>query len=436
VLRSRAPFDFRVGANVGYTREEQPLDFQIPGDTRDKEITAITNYGINATLPFVTGTSVEVTGGFVRRDTNSPFNQFEFFPEASITVRQQLLNGFGLVPNLGPTWIAEGNQQIADWQIDVARNTIAFNVAMAYWDLVEAQGALRVFLNQEELARDALSLAQQRLEAEIGTQQDVLTQQANLLATQSEIIQAEGAVDQRVDDLLRAMHPDLIHGYAMFENYRIVIEPLTEVDSSRAAGDAPPLMGEVQAALRHRPEIRQAQKRIENAGLSIEVSEYGLLPRLELSGTFGNEGSGATFDDSWETFFRFENLRYGFTLNFSVPLQNSAARADMTAAELNKRTAILAARDAETTVILEVATAVRAMRTARRAVDAAEERTRAERARHSAEQDRQRAGLATSFEVRQVLNDLTVAELELLRARISVERARMQMQKATGEMGR
>jgi outer membrane protein TolC len=119
-----------------------------------------------------------------------------------------------------------------------------------------------------------------------------------------------------------------------------------------------------------------------------------------------------------------------------VPLQNSAARADMTAAELNKRTAILAARDAETTVILEVATAVRAMRTARRAVDAAEERTRAERARHSAEQDRQRAGLATSFEVRQVLNDLTVAELELLRARISVERARMQMQKATGEMGR
>ncbi len=436
VVASRAHLDFRVGANVGYTREEAEVVSRFPGDAREQEINAVTNYGINATLPFASGTTVEFDGGFVRRDTNNPFTTFEFFPDASLLVRQSLLNGVGTVPNLGPTWIAENNQQIADWQVEASRNDQAFNVAMAYWSLVEAEGELAVFRAQADLASDALELAQQRLDAEIGTRLDVLDQQTNLETTQVAIIRAEGLVEQRIDELLYAMHPDLIHGYALFENYRIVIQPTTAVDLEPAAGDAPSLLSEVQAALRRRPEIRQARKRVENSGIAIRIGEYGLLPTLDLEGHVGNSGSGVEFEESWENFFELKNLRYGFALNFSVPLQNSAARANLTQAELNRRSAILAARDVETNVILEVNSAVRALRTSRRAVEAATKARTSAFARHEAEQERQRAGLSTGFDVKRVQNELTAAELELVKARIELERARMQLQRATGEMGR
>ncbi|MBK8206369.1 MAG: TolC family protein [Planctomycetes bacterium] len=436
VVGSHANLDFRVGGNIGYHREEAQIDARFFGDTRDKEITATTNYGINANLPFASGTTLDVSMGFVRRDTNNPFSTFEFFPTSTITVTQHLLNGVGLTPNLGGTWVAENDQLIANWQVEATRNEQAFNVAMAYWSLVEAEEELQVFRNQADLATDALSLARSRLEAEIGTRLDVLAQEANLKATQVSIIRAEALVDQRTDELLYAIHPDLIHGYALFSNYRVVIQPLTKSDSSRNNADAPTLMAEVKAALRRRPEIRQAAKRIESAGIRVEMGEYGLLPTLDLEGSFGNDGSGVTFDDSWESFFDFKNLNYGFNLNFSVPIQNSAARAALTQAEINKRSAILSARDTETTIILEVAQAVRNITTARRAVDAAEEAFRLQDETHDAEMERQKAGLATSFEVKQALNDLTNAELEVVKARIGMERSRLQLQKATGDMGR
>lgn len=436
VVAARANLDFRVGANAGYVREESQIDTRFPGDTRSIEVSGVTNVGVNAVLPFATGTEIEFQGGFVRRDSNSPFQTFEFFPSATVILRQHLLNGLGFVPNLGGRWIAENNQQVANWQVEATRNNQAFAVAMAYWNLVEAEGELEVFRRGEDLANDALELARQRLEAEIGTLLDVIRQEANLKSTQGLIIQAEALVEQRVDELIYAIHPDMLHGYSMFENFRIVVEPATRVDDRRADADVPNLLPEVRAALRRRPEIRQAQKRIENAGIRMDMGEFDLLPSLDLDLEFGNRGSGRDFEESFENFNEFRNLRYGFGLNFSVPLQNSAARAAMTQAEISMRNAILAARDAETTVILEVAAAVRSMRTARLAVAAAEDARRLQSETYAAEQDRQRAGLATSFDVKQTLNDLTAAELELVKARISMERGRLELQRATGEMGR
>ncbi|MCB9893909.1 MAG: TolC family protein [Planctomycetes bacterium] len=436
VVGAKANLDFTIGANIGYNRTEEAVQSRFPGDTRDKSITGVTTFGINASLPFATGTTLDVSGTFVRNDSNSPFQSFEFYPSTTLKVTQHLLNGFGFVPNLGSSWIAENNRAVADWQVEVTRNEQALAVAMAYWNLVEAEQELDVLYRQEDLAKDALDLAKSRLEAEIGTRLDVLAQEANLKSQQVSIIQAETLVEQRTDELLHAIHPDLIHGYALYDNYSIVIEPTTNADTSRVGADEPNLLAEVKAALRRRPEIRQAAKQIENAGISINMSEYGLLPTLDLESSITISGFGKEFDDSLSSYDDFDNLKYGFDLRFGVPLQNSAARSSLTKAEISKRNAILSARETETGVILEVAAAVRQIKSTRRAVNAAEESRSLQAETYEAEQERQKAGLATSFEVKQALNDLTQAELGLVKAKINLERARLQLQKATGELGR
>jgi len=434
-MASKANLDFFAGANLGYVRDEGPVTRRFPGDTRTKEITGTTTFGANASLPFATGTTVNLDAGFQRVDSNSPFSTFEFFPTTTLKITQHLLNGVGFVPNLSNTWIAEGNERVADLNMAATRNTQSYNVAVAYWNLVEAQEDLKVLRKQEELARDALELAKNRREAGLGTRLDELAQESNVAAQQRGIIAAEALEETRCDELLRAMHPDMLTGYTLFDNYRVIIDPTTAADSARMDGFEPSLINELKGALRKRPEIAVARKQIENAGIAIKRDEYGLLPTLDVSGEFSVNGFGAEFDDSLTNYTDFENLRYGFTFTFGVPIQNRAARASLDSSVIAKRQAILNAREAETNVITEVAAGVRQIKSTKRGVVAAETAQKLALETYSAEQERQKAGLATAFEVKQSLNDLTSAERDLIKARIELEKARLALLKATGELG-
>jgi outer membrane protein TolC len=434
-MASKSNLDITAGANLGYRRSESALQTVLPGDTRSADITATTTYGLNANLPFATGTNVALDASFRRVDANSPFSKFEFFPSTKLTVTQHLLHGVGFVPNLSNTWIAEGNERIAELNLAATRNSQAYAVAIAYWDLVESREDFNVLLKQEELANEALSLAQNRADAGLGTKLDVLAQKSNLASLKRSLIQAEYLVEQRTDELLRAIHPDLLTGYSLFTSYKIVIETLTEAKTEIPTGLEPSLINELKGALRKRPEIAVARKGIENAGLAISRDEYGLLPTLDLSGDFTVNGLGATANDSFESYTDFTNLNYGFTLTFGVPIQNRAARASLDASVIRKRQAILDAREAETDVIMEVAAAVRGITSAIRGVEAAQQARDFANDTHKAEVERNKAGLATAFEVKQALNDLTAAERDLVRARIEFEKAKLALLKATGELG-
>lgn len=436
VVGARSNLDFTVTASVNYTRTERPVNTSFPGDPRSTEISAVTNYGVGVTLPFASGTTVELGGAFVRNDSNSPFQNFEFFPETTLVLRQHLLNGFGFVPNLGQVWLADNQKIIADQQVSAARNFQAFNVAVAYWDLVQAEQELDLFRKEEELAREARDLAQSRLDAGIGTRLDVTTQDAQVKQSELAIIQAENTRETRRDGLLRLIHPNLISGFALFRDYRVIINATTQADTAAQAGDEPVQLEEVRAALRRRPEMLQARKRVENAGINIDITEHGLLPTLDFEAEFGVNGSGRTADDSLESYNEFDNLRYGVGARFSAPLQNRAARANHTRAEIGRREAILAFRETETDIILEVLAAVRNIRSSRLAVAAAMEGQRLQEETWRAASDRQAAELATPFDVKQALNDLTEANLNLSRARISLQRSRLALMKATGELGR
>ncbi|MCF6229127.1 MAG: TolC family protein, partial [Planctomycetes bacterium] len=213
-----------------------------------------------------------------------------------------------------------------------------------------------------------------------------------------------------------------------------IIETTTGVDTNTGAENLE-VLEELKAALRRRPEIAQSRKRIENAGISIDVAEYGLLPTLDLNLDFGTSGFGENPGDSFDSMLEFKNTSYGFGLTFGVPLQNRGARSNSTLANIEMRNSILAARELETAVILEVNGAVRQIRSARRQIESASEARRLQAETHEAEQERQRAGLSTPFEVKQALNDLTSAELNLVKARITLQLAHLALKKSTGELG-
>ncbi len=435
-LSANGALDIVAGATFNYTREQEEVQSRFVGDQREQQISGTTRYGLSAVVPFATGTTAEITGAFVRSDTNNPFQTFEFFPETTLKLRQHLLNGVGIIPNLGPIWLAEGAERIAEYDLIATRNNTIFNVAIAYWDLVEAEQDLGVLQKQEELAKEAVQLAENRLDAGIGTRLDVLAQKSNLASQQRLIIQAQALVGTRVDDLLHLVHPELLTGYTLFDGFSLDVTPLTQPDETRVADRPISMTAELRGALGRRAEIAAARKGVENSGLAIQINEFGLLPVLDVEGEFGVSGFGVTQDDSFENYGDFNNLRYGVGFTFSVPVQNRRARGALEQAVVNRRTAILNAREAETVVIVEVAEAVRLIESAREGLRAAREARNLADETYKAEQERQRADLATAFEVKQALNDLTAAERDLVKAKVELEKAYLTLRKATGEMGR
>ncbi|MCC6574227.1 MAG: TolC family protein [Planctomycetes bacterium] len=435
-MTANGALDATAGATFKYTREQEEVQSRFGGDTRDRSISGVTTYGISGIFPFATGTTAEVTGAFVRSDTNNPFQTFEFFPETTFMVRQHLLNGFGLIPNLGPIWLAEGAERIAEFDLAATRNLTAFNVANAYWDLVASIKDVEVLQSQRKLALEALDLANNRLNAGIGTRLDVLAQESNLAAQEVLIIKAEALVGTCTDDLLYLVHPELLTGYAMFDGYKLEVQPQTQPDDTKLGSNPITLLGELKGALGRRPEIAAARKTVDLSGLSIEINEWGLLPTLDVEGEFAVAGFGVTSNDSFENYGDFDNLRYGVGFTFGVPIQNRRARGALEQAVVNKRNAILAARDAETGVIIEVAAAVRLIETGREALRAARKAQELASETYKAVQERQAADLATAFEVNQAQNDLTAAKRDFAKATVDVEKAYLALRKATGEMGR
>src|SRR6266853_3723586 len=118
---------------------------------------------------FHTGTAFSAAFNNTRASTSSPQNFFD--PSVSsnfiLIANQQLLNGFGLLPNERNIRIAKLNKYLADQTFDQQVITSVTAVANAYWELAFARGNVDVALHQIELANKLYS--DNKKQVDIGT---------------------------------------------------------------------------------------------------------------------------------------------------------------------------------------------------------------------------------------------------------------------------
>src|SRR5262249_18292907 len=95
---------------------------------------------------FWTGTSLQVGFNNTRSSVASPFDLFNPSVQStlSVTVQQQLLNGFGRLPNTKNIMIAKNNKKVADLQFQLQAITTVTSTITAYWELVYARANVDV----------------------------------------------------------------------------------------------------------------------------------------------------------------------------------------------------------------------------------------------------------------------------------------------------
>ena len=416
------------------------------------------NFGVQK--GWLTGTTVTLAGSTVSQTSNNA--RAEVNPvnsgNANIELRQRLLQGFGFAANSRFIRVAKNDIKISDL---VFRQQVIQTIAAVinlYADLVSFNEDVRV-------RRQALQLNEKlyndnKKQVEIGTLApiEIVRAEAEVARSQQELTASETRLLQQETIIKNALSRTGVNN-PLIATARIV--PTDPLQVPPASEQVRPIQDLVQVAVENRPEIRQTEINLENAKISLAGSKSQLLPSLDFVATAQNNGlagqvnvlplpadflaGGVTqrranpaflggVGSAWQQIFSRNYPDYSVGFQLSFPIRNRAAQSDVVRDQLSLRQAEIRQRQQLNQVSVDVQNALIALQQARAQYQAAEKSRVLQEQTLDAEQKKYALGASTIFFVIQAQRDLASAQAAEVSALSAYNRARVQMDLATGQV--
>lgn len=410
-----------------------------------------TTANVSVEKGLTTGGAVSVSFENQHQDINNPL--FSFSPYSTSTLRldfrQPLLRGFGRAVTTRYIRIAKNNQKVSDLVFRQQVISTIDAVIRLYWDLASLTEDVRVRQEAVVSAQQLLSDTQESAKLGVRASIDVTRAQAEVSRRQRDLVIARSLARQQSellkDYLVRASENTLRD---------IVIEP---TEPMALPGEAPekPLEELVSSALQERPDLAQARIQLENSLISLKGSRSALKPSLDLVASAANNGLGGSpnptqlstiapstpnpffvggYGDAVGQVFQRNFPDYGVAVQFSVPLLNRAARADVTRDQVQVRQQEIRLKQLEKQARLEIRNAQIAVEEARASYESARQERILEEQTLDAEKEKLGVGASTTFLVIQYQRDLTQARSSESTAQSSYWKARAALDRAMGTM--
>jgi outer membrane protein len=410
------------------------------------------------TQGFQWGTAI--TAGFnnTHVTTNNPTSLLtpELTSNFQFKITQNLLQGFGTLPNLRFIQIAKNNREISDVAFRLQTITTVDQIENMYWDLVYAYENVRV--QEEALTYAQKALDDSKRQAQVGTvppiqvvsaQSTVSTDQQNLILAQNNLqleeLLMKNAVSRSIEDPVLA-EADVIPTSTMQVPQEEPVVPTQDL---------------INEALDHRAELVESRIDLNSRDLSSKAVRNALLPTLDAFAYYGGSGVGgdlalpacttAVLTGCYRTlpppFQNTTNVGYGSTLHqlvnstapdkgvgltLNIPLRNREAQANQVRAELEYRQAQVRLHQLENQVRIEVRNAQFDVKQNRASVQAAQYAVDFARQTFDADQQKLKVGLTTQTAILQDASTLTTAESNLVSAKAAYEKSRIELDRATG----
>ncbi|HEY9898200.1 MAG TPA: TolC family protein [Pantanalinema sp.] len=188
-----------------------------------------------------------------------------FMLSETLSVTQPLYTGGRL--GLGQEAAAAG-KAMAQEGARLSRQSVAFDTANAYLNVLRAESLLTAVLESDRQAQAHFKDAQAREKNGIGTRFDTLQAQTALANVKGRVIQARNAVKLARLSLSTAIHEPL-------DDRALLAPSLPAVTADDGA---------VESGIQARPEVKVAQGQQRIDALSTEITRRGLLPTVGVSG--------------------------------------------------------------------------------------------------------------------------------------------------------
>ncbi len=414
------------------------------------------------TQGFQWGTALSAGFNNTHVTTNSPTSLLtpDLSSNFQFKITQNLLQGFGSLPNLRFIRIAKNNREISDVAFRLQIITTVDQIENMYWDLVYAYENVRV--QQEALTYAQKALDDSKQQAKVGTappiqvvsaQSTVSTDQQNLILAQNNLelqkLLMKNALSRSIEDPVLA-EADVIPTSTMVIPQEEAVVPTQDL---------------INQALDHRAELVESRIDLNSRDISSKAVRNALLPTLDAFAYYGGSGVGGSVNaaipncnNTTSTFcfnptnapppFQTSNtVGYGGTLNqlvnstapdkgvglsLNIPLRNREAQANQVRAELEYRQAQVRLHQLENQIRIEVRNAQFDVKQNRAAVQAAQYAVDFARQTLDADQQKLKVGLTTTTAILQDASTLTTSESNLVSAKAAYEKSRIELERATG----
>jgi outer membrane protein len=374
---------------------------------------------------------------------------------------QNLLQGFGFLPNTRFIRIARNNREISDVAFRLQVITTVDQIENIYWDLVYAFENVRV--QQESLTYAQRALEDAQRQAKVGTvppiqvvsaQSTVATDQQNLIVAQNNLqlqqLLMKNAISRSIEDPILA-EADVIPTSTMEVPQQEPVIPIQDL---------------INDALQHRAELVETRIDLNSRDINNKAVRNAMLPTLQAFAYYGGSGIGGDVNPSVPTCtnppttnFCFDQAKapppfraatsvgYGTTLNqlvnstapdrgiglsLNIPIRNRLAQSNQVRAELEYRQAQVRQHQLENQVRIEVRNAQFDVKQNRTAVASAQSAVDLARQTLNADQQKLKVGLTTQVTILQDAATLTTNESNLVSAKAAYEKSRIELDRATG----
>lgn len=443
ILGQTGVFDPLLSASVRSTDTTSPTSSDLEGADVLSSRSSRFALGLAQVLP--TGTQLSLDASTVRSETNNVFVFFNpsWTTDVSLSLTQPLLRGFGTTVNRSGIVIARNirDQNVAAFESQVT--AVLREVEYAYWDYVAAQRAVDVAQQSLDLATRLLNETRERVNVGTSAPIDIIQSESGVATRRQDVIVASNSASNAQDQLKSQL------GFDRPEEWTATIQAVETYDFRAVR---PVLAESIQTALSQRPEIVQKRLDLERLELNVDVARNTTLPSLNLTGRYGLAGIGGDlydvdqdtgermlidpggFSDSFSQVTGTDFPNWAIGLFLSVPIGNHEAKAAVAQRRFEYEQGVTELKRLEQQIILQVRTAVRALEDGAAEVEAAAAATEFARRNLEAEQTKFANGLSTNFQVLQIQEDLALAQLSEIRARLKHRKAWVGYLEATAQL--
>ena len=373
-----------------------------------KADTMLGTLGVGEHLP--TGADLSVSGSSGRADTNLTDSQG--VDGWAVTATQPLLRGAGTGVNLvalrqARNKAAQSGHLFRQKMLDLVGQT-----ETGYWNLALAQKLLEIRQFGVKLAEEQLNLTENLFQAEKIIQGDVMAARAERASRMADLADAQANLRSQGLAMVQLLNPSAA------SQWNLNFTAMDPVDIEQRVLD--PDVSE-KLALQYRPELAQARLDEANAGLDVQRARNGLLPRLDLVGSYGSGNTNGlatltTSAVSGNSLTDTTSLRVG--VQFEQPIMNRAESARLSRARLAERQLVCSVKALEQSLAREVRQAVVVADGQWQRIQATHEAVEARREQLRVAQGRFEAGKTTNLDLLLVQRDFIQSQVDEANARI------------------
>ncbi len=440
-------FDAELLGRYGWLRRNPAVSLTSAGAATQAE-TATTDNTLGDTVltkGFSPGTTIQLgVNDFVQsfysgRSSAVPFSH----PNAYALVAQPLLRGAGHSINTRYIAIAKTNKKISAAILEQQMISTITGVSNLYVDLVSLQDSVKV--QQQALSTAQLLLSNDREQLNVGRLPPIEVARAESLVTSTQLMltQAIALRDQQQVILRTLLDPHSVIAADGEVPEIVATDPLVPPQAQIEA----PFPELVKRALETRPDVRQARLQVMNGERQVRGAANAAKPEVDLYGTYelrgvvmpgltaigGNPLTGNALLNSVPTGGTRSSTVYEAGLQFSLPVQNRVAEANLGADRALLRQQQLRVTQLESQVAAEVRNAITALNAAKSAASAATTARALQARLLAAGQESFQAGYTTNISVIEQQTYLTQAETTEVVAKAAWLKAAAQFDRVLGQ---